>query len=274
MTVPPLSNTPTAAHVPDAPALAIEVENEDFAVIIKPSGLRSVPARGSDVDPALADSVETRTRTLFELDERTPVVVHRLDMDTSGLMVVAKHRKAHRALSRQFMDRKVGKTYTALVEGHLDLPTGDEGAVDLPLVIDWKHRPLQHVHFLLGRPARTLWRVVSRESLDGHDVTRVTFRPLTGRSHQLRVHAAAPPALRRPGAIEVTRVRDTRTGSDESVAPTLQGGLGAPIVGDTLYASEEVAAWLDRLALHAAHLAFWNPSGGGDWLKFDTPPDF
>lgn len=254
--------------------LDIVHEGAGFAVIDKPPGLRSVPARGSDTDPSLADSVETRTRGVFGVDGGSPVIVHRLDADTSGLMVVALDRQTHRSLSKQFMERKVGKSYDALVSGHLDLPTGESGAVDLPLTVDWKHRPLQHVHFFLGRPARTLWRVVSREVLDGHAATRVALRPLTGRSHQLRVHAACALDLRRPGKVEPTRVEGID--AEATLTPTLRGGLGAPIVGDTLYAPQVVAALLPRLALHAGHLAFWDPAkgDGGGWLKFERPPGF
>lgn len=249
-----------------------------FMVINKPPGLRSVPGKGSDVDPTIRDSVEWRTRHMLGVDERTPVVVHRLDLDTSGLMVVAKDRATHRALSRQFMDRKVGKSYTALLGGHLGDSLGTEGAVDLPLIIDWKYRPKQCVHFALGKQARTLWRVITRESLNGNPVTRVDLRPITGRSHQLRVHAATACDFPRPGEISVTKLRDTRSKSDDgthrSLQPTLQGGLGAAIVGDTLYAPLATQEILDRLALHATTLAFWNPAGGGNWLKFEAPAEF
>lgn len=262
----------------NASDLDILHDADGFVIINKPAGLRSVPGKGSDTNPALGDSVEWRVRALFDVNEKTPVIVHRLDLDTSGLMVVAKDRTTHRALSRQFMDRKVGKSYNALLAGTLNPALGEEGAVDLPLVIDWKYRPKQCVHFALGRPARTLWRILAHESLQGNPVTRVDMRPITGRSHQLRVHAATPTDLPRPGAIKPTELPDSRTrnadGSRKPLQPTLQGGLGAAIVGDTLYAQPHQQTMLDRLALHAAKLAFWNPAGGGDWLKFEAPPAF
>ncbi|MEQ8850509.1 MAG: RluA family pseudouridine synthase [Phycisphaerales bacterium] len=215
--------------------LSIHHLARDFVVIDKPAGLRSVPARGSDTDPSLADSVETRVRETFDRPNN-PVTVHRLDRDTSGLMVLALTRKAHRALSRQFMHRKVGKSYAALLEGDA---VGDEGKVDLPLHVDWPNRPLQCVNHQHGRPATTLWRITQR--LTSPARTRVSFRPETGRTHQLRVHAATPRSL---------------------------GGLGCPILGDDLYGTPGA-----RLHLHADTLAFWEPHTG-QWAKFHSPAPF
>jgi len=203
------------------------------AVIDKPAGLRSVPARGAEDDPAKRDSVETRARVVFDRPT-IPVIVHRLDHETSGLMVIGLTRDAHRKLSIQFMKRKIGKTYAALLDGMVE---PDEGAVDLPLAVDWPNRPRQRVDPDGGRAARTLYRVTARETGAFGPVTRVAFRPETGRTHQLRVHAATP--------------RD-------------DGGLGAPILGDTLYGDPTRA---DRLMLHADMLAFWHP-GTHEWVKF------
>lgn len=218
--------------------LCLHTDAETYAVVVKPAGFRTVPGRGAEENPAIADSVETRARALFGIP-KSPVIVHRLDIETSGLVVIGKTRAAHRALSRQFMHRKVGKTYAALVEGHMD---DGEGAVDLPLAVDWENRPRQHVT-PEGRASRTLWRVISRELYNGRPVTRLAFRPVTGRTHQLRVHSATP---------------------------VDQGGLGRPIVGDTLYNPEPGAP---RMMLHADHLAFWHPEGGA-WQKHDCPPPF
>lgn len=203
----------------------------DFAVIDKPAGLRSVPGRG----PEAEDSVETRARSLWP-EAEGPISVHRLDIETSGLLVIGLTRVAHSKLSRQFMHRKVGKTYAALLDGD---PPADEGAVDLPLIVDWPNRPRQMVCHDRGKPARTLYRVSDRR--DG--VTRVEFRPMTGRTHQLRVHAATPRS---------------------------RGGLGCPILGDTLYGDPASAA---RLMLHADLLAFWAPDGSA-WLKHRSPAPF
>ena len=169
-------------------------------------------------------------------DATGPLTVHRLDMETSGLMVFALTRPAHAKLSRQFMHRKTGKSYVALLEGEVE---GDSGRVELPLVVDWPNRPRQKVCADSGKPALTLWRVVERAP--GH--TRVEMRPETGRTHQLRIHAATPRA---------------------------DGGIGAPILGDPLYGNPGSAP---RLMLHAAHLAFWRPDSD-EWLKFWSEPPF
>jgi tRNA pseudouridine32 synthase/23S rRNA pseudouridine746 synthase len=213
--------------------LSIVHLDDEFAVIDKPAGLHSVPGRGE----AKQDSVETRAKIVFP-DADGPIIVHRLDMETSGLMVIGLTKPAHRALQRQFMQRRVGKTYAALLDGRVE---SDEGAVDLPLIIDWPNRPRQMVDHERGRAARTLFRVKERD--EARRITRVEFRPVTGRTHQLRVHAAMP-------------VSD--------------GGLGCPILGDTLYGDAARAA---RLMLHADGLAFWHPTGAG-WRKFTSPAPF
>ena len=228
-------------------------ETDEFIVIDKPAGLRSVPARGSDRDRALRDSVESRVQDMFTLYE-IPVIVHRLDMDTSGLMVVALTREAHRTLSRQFMQRKTAKTYTAVLLGVVEQ---EEGAIDLPLLVDWPNRPRHHVDFANGKHARTLYRVEEQSP----ERARVSFRPITGRTHQLRVHACTPRCL-------VDAAPPTEY--THRCAWPCRGGLGAPIAGDTLYASGIGA---DRLLLHADMLAFWSPSKG-DWLKFTSPAPF
>jgi tRNA pseudouridine32 synthase/23S rRNA pseudouridine746 synthase len=220
-------------------ALAVVHADAHCAVVDKPAGFRSVPARGAEEDPALRDSVETRARDLFECPT-APIIVHRLDVDTSGLMVLGLTRAAHQRLSRQFMHRKVGKTYAALLDGS---PPEQEGAVDLPLRVDWPNRPRQCVDHEQGRASRTLYRVVRQETCADGVVTQVAFRPMTGRTHQLRVHAATPAE---------------------------QGGLGAPILGDPFYGD---VAKAPRLMLHADFLAFWHP-GTHEWVKFESPAAF
>ncbi|MCA9298768.1 MAG: RluA family pseudouridine synthase [Phycisphaerales bacterium] len=210
-------------------------ESKTYVLIEKPSGLRSVPGRGAETDPAIADSVETRFRARYP-EATGPVMVHRLDLDTSGLLVVARTREAHRALSRQFMYRKTGKRYEALLDGLVD---ANEGKVELPLIVDWPNRPRQKVDFETGKPALTRFRVLER--VDG--LTRVDLRPETGRTHQLRVHACTP-------------VED--------------GGIGHPILGDSLYGDGERA---ERLMLHAARLSFWDPEDG-QWRNFDSEVPF
>lgn len=202
-----------------------------WAVIVKPAGLRSVPGRADDA----ADSVRTRLQAIWpwSAGDLTP---HRLDIETSGLMVVAMTRKVYRSLARQFEGRKIGKAYEAVLAGVVE---GDRGAIELPLRVDWPNRPRQIVCHDEGRPARTLWRVIDRDV----NRTRVEFRPETGRTHQLRVHAATSRA---------------------------DGGLGCPIVGDTLYGD---AGSAPRMLLHASRLSFFDPSVGTP-MRFRSPPPF
>ncbi|MFT3973077.1 MAG: RluA family pseudouridine synthase [Amaricoccus sp.] len=198
----------------------------------KPSGLHSVPAK----PPATQDCLMARA----ELAYPGALLVHRLDRDTSGLVVMARTRLAQRHLGWQFERRQVEKTYVARVAGTL---TGEGGEVDLPLRVDWPNRPRQMVAED-GKPSRTLWRVLDRESGDGGEsggggATRVELTPLTGRSHQLRVHMLS---------------------------------LGHPILGDTLYGDPSADATA-RLQLHAARLAFRHPDGGA-MVEFHSAPPF
>lgn len=219
---------------PPAPWLCVVHLRHHYVVLDKPPGLLSVPGRGDEK----FDSIESRVRTVFPHAEGS-ITVHRLDLETSGLMVAAFTREAHRALSKQFINRKIGKTYVALLQGRVE---EDEGAVDLPLLVDWPNRPRQIVNHQEGKPARTLYRVVERDEV--RNVTRVEFRPVTGRTHQLRVHAAAPREI---------------------------GGIGCPILGDTLYGDATTAP---RLMLHADFLAFWEPGSLHEWMKFRSDPPF
>ncbi|HEY4069601.1 MAG TPA: RluA family pseudouridine synthase [Burkholderiaceae bacterium] len=183
-------------------------------VVDKPAGLLSVPGRG----PHLQDCVAVRTKTRFA----DALVVHRLDMATSGLLLFARGLEAQRALSRAFAQREVHKRYVAVVAGHLD---GERGEIDLPLIADWPNRPLQKVDRDIGKPSLTRWRVLGVEG----ERTRLELEPVTGRAHQLRVHLQA---------------------------------IGHPIVGDALYAPPQVLAGADRLLLHAAWLRFAHPATG------------
>jgi tRNA pseudouridine32 synthase/23S rRNA pseudouridine746 synthase len=177
----------------------------------KPSGLLSVPAK----PPGTQDCLEARAAAMFP----GSLLVHRLDRDTSGVMVFARSRLAQRHLNWQFERRQVRKTYVARVAGHVE---GEAGRIELPLICDWPNRPRQMVCHARGKAALTDWRVIDREA----EATRVELRPLTGRSHQLRVHLAE---------------------------------LGHPILGDPLYGD---AAAAPRMQLHAARLGFRHPDGG------------
>lgn len=187
--------------------------DHEVLVVSKPSGLLSVPGRGED----RADCLIARLRGPFP----TVLLVHRLDLDTSGVMVFGLTPHAQRHLSKQFEERKTKKVYVARLWGRLAEKTG---RVDLPLIVDWPNRPRQKVDHTEGRPAQTDWRVVKASDTE----TRVRLMPLTGRSHQLRVHMAA---------------------------------LGHPILGDPLYA-QGAAADFPRLMLHAESLRFRHPETG------------
>jgi tRNA pseudouridine32 synthase/23S rRNA pseudouridine746 synthase len=194
-------------------------------VAIKPAGLLSVPGR------TVADCHWARLQATFD-DLR---IVHRLDMATSGLIVYARGAEPQRRLSRAFAERTVSKAYVAVVDG---LVASDVGEVDLPLQADWPNRPLQKVDRAHGRPALTRYRVLLRDP--GERTTRLALEPVTGRSHQLRVHLAA---------------------------------LGHPILGDALYATAAVGARSGRLLLHAAALAFAHPESGAA-MAFHAPAPF
>ncbi len=220
-------------HIPPIAPAAVRVvhEAERFVVVDKPANALSVPG----ARPGREDCVESRVRGLYP-PATGPLIVHRLDMETSGLMVVALDPDAHRDLSRQFAERRVNKDYVAVLDGEV---TGRGGEIDLPLRLDVGNRPYQLVDRDRGRQALTRWRVVER----GQGWTRVNFEPFTGRTHQLRLHAAHPAA---------------------------DGGLGCPIRGDSLYGDPDSAP---RLLLHAAALGFAEP-GTGIRLSFASAVPF
>ena len=169
-----MSETPfTYAPPPDPPRVLYA--DESILIVDKPSGLLSVPGRGED----RADCLINRLRADFP----DVLLVHRLDLDTSGVMVFARTRAAQGALGKQFEARTVKKVYIARLDGEM---TEKQGRVDLPLIVDWPNRPRQHVNHETGKPAVTDWRAVKV----GQGETRVRLMPQTGRSHQLRVHMA------------------------------------------------------------------------------------
>ena len=207
----------------------VVIHNTDtYAVVDKPYNMLSVPGRGLH----LADCAAARVQRRFP-DATGPLTVHRLDMETSGLLVFALDPDTHRALSRQFQLRQVDKRYVAVVQG---TPRADEGEIDLPVRFDPPNRPHHVVDPLQGKPASTRWRILERQS----DRTRVEFVPLTGRTHQLRLHAAHPE------------------------------GLGCPILGDSLYGDLTVSS---RLLLHATWMEFTDPATG-DRVSFASEAPF
>ena len=195
-------------------------------VVVKPAGLLSVAGRGEH----LQDCVAARVQAQFE----DALVVHRLDMATSGLMLFARGVDAQRTLNRAFAQREVHKRYVAIVHGRVD-PA--EGEIDLPLLADWPNRPLQKVDAANGKPSLTRYRVLAHDA--AANTTRVGLEPITGRAHQLRLHLLA---------------------------------IGHPILGDALYAPAAVQALASRLLLHAQSLTFAHPATGEALrLECDAP---
>ncbi|MEO1205817.1 MAG: pseudouridine synthase [Pseudomonadota bacterium] len=211
---------------PLTPHLRVLHEDADLLLVSKPSGLLSVPGKHADH----ADCLEARAQSLFP-EAR---IVHRLDMDTSGVMVLARTSAAHRHVGLQFEKRRVSKRYIARVWGDV---TGETGEINAPIVCDWPNRPRQMIDHDRGRGAITSWRVIAREEV-GH--TRVELLPKTGRSHQLRVHMLC---------------------------------LGHPILGDNIYAHQDARDNADRLQLHAELLGFRHPTGGRE-MTFEDPCPF
>lgn len=198
-------------------------------VVVKPSGILCVPGRNQSPEACLSAHVQQRFA-----DAR---VVHRLDMATSGLVLFARGAEAQRRLAGAFAAREVQKRYLAVVDGQV---TAASGTIDLPLLADWPHRPRQKVDREHGKPALTHYRVLAREQRAGSPATRLELRPVTGRSHQLRVHLLA---------------------------------LGHPVLGDALYAPPAVLQRAERLLLHAAGLQFPHPLTGMN-VCFDAAAPF
>jgi tRNA pseudouridine32 synthase/23S rRNA pseudouridine746 synthase len=230
---------------------------DGYVVISKPSGMLSVAGIGDDKQ----DCVVARVKRMFP-GACGSMVSHRLDMETSGLIVVPLTPLAQRDLSMQFEAREVEKSYVALLDGEV---ADDAGVVDLPMRLDLEEKPYQLVDFVQGKPARTSWRVLAREI----DRTRVEFRPITGRTHQLRVHAAAPARLPMADLARVgTPWREATAEAGQRAADARKGGIGAPIVGDLLYGTRA-----ERLMLHASWLSFAEP-GSARRVEFVSPPPF
>lgn len=238
---------PDLVYDPPTDPPAILHEDEHFVVVDKQSGLLTVPG----IAPEKKDCLRSRIEELFPL-ATGPMTCHRLDMSTSGVMILALDAKTHRNLSRQFEQRKTKKTYIALLEGHLD---SDEGTINCPVRKDMDVRPLMLVDYVQGKPSVTHYKVLSREQFEGRPVTRVEFVPHTGRTHQLRVHAAHP---------LVTTVGVMGTYDPEETA-----GLGAPIVGDEMYGTHPEP----RLMLHAHTLTIHHPITGKR-VTFTAPIQF
>lgn len=221
--------------MPDSDALALNVRwivyaDDSVVVVNKPPGLLSVPGRGIDKQ----DCASLRVAQTF----KDALVVHRLDMATSGLLVMARGITAQRTLNAAFAQRMVRKRYQAIVSGRLQVPKGEWLVITLPIAVDWPNRPRRIVDQSQGQASttRVRWTHFNPQTNTSH----VELEPITGRSHQLRVHMMA---------------------------------IGHPIVGDALYAPAASQAQADRLLLHAASLSFLHPSESG-WVRFDSPTAF
>jgi tRNA pseudouridine32 synthase/23S rRNA pseudouridine746 synthase len=213
-----------AYNPPDVP-LAILHHDSALLVVNKPAGLLSVPGK----DPGKEDCLIDRLRRVFP----EVLLVHRLDCDTSGVMVFALTKAAQGNLGQQFEKRHTKKVYVARLSGLLE---PKEGTVDLPLCVDWPNRPRQHVNHEQGKPAQTDWRVIRHDG----KTTRVRLMPLTGRSHQLRVHMLS---------------------------------LGHPILGDPIYAEGPARTDYPRMMLHAESLRLRHPELGKT-MTFSAPVPF
>ena len=204
----------------DFAALPLEVVHADHAILVlnKPSGLLTVPGRGPEKQDCLSKRVQSRYPDAL--------IVHRLDRDTSGLVVFARGLPAQRALNLAFEQRRVDKRYTAVVTGQL--PIDDQWhEINLPMLVDWPNRPKRTINHAEGQSALTRWRCTAVNAMD--NTSRVELEPVTGRTHQLRVHMQA---------------------------------IGHPMVGDTLYAPPDVQAQSNRLLLHSGMLSFPHPVSG------------
>lgn len=221
-------------HPPMTPYLDILYVDDDIVVLNKPSGILSVPGRL----PEHQDCLQNRVSRVLP----TATIVHRLDMATSGIILMALNKAAHVDISRQFEKRLTKKNYIARVFGHVEK---DNGSIDCPLICDWPNRPKQKVDYEQGKKSLTHYQVLKREAYDGEadnseGCTLVELTPITGRSHQLRVHMLT---------------------------------LGHPILGDRLYANEQALAASNRLQLHAQMLQITHPVSR-EVLSFNSPCTF
>lgn len=202
--------------------------DEDFMVIHKPAGLLTVPGKTEDLQDCLINR-------LIKLEPKT-LLIHRLDRDTSGILVFALSREGQKSISRQFQERQTDKTYQAIVAGTLK----GKGTVDVPVIYDPSRPPLHITEPNHNKPAITEWQAIEHFEIQGQAVTRVKLTPITGRSHQLRVHMQY---------------------------------LRHPIIGDTLYATPEQQQLSPRLCLHAERLSFYHPKTQ-QLVEFNCPAEF
>lgn len=208
-------------------SLDILFKDKYLLIVNKPSGLLSVPGRGEDKQDCLISRIQT--------EYADALIVHRLDMSTSGQMVIARGKEVERELSILFQKRKVNKKYIAIVDGKL---SPEKGEVDLPLITDWPNRPKQKVDFKSGKSSQTRYRLTGYDKVNNS--SRIELTPITGRTHQLRVHMQS---------------------------------IGHAILGDELYANKETVEKASRLLLHASYLSFNHPVTG-ELIEAVSKPEF
>lgn len=219
-----VDSNPMLDDLSESKTIEVIYEDQALAIIVKPAEFLSVPGKSID------DSVYLRMKLRYPA-ATGPLIVHRLDMSTSGLMIIAKTKESHKKLQREFIRKKVVKRYTAILDGLLD---SDQGEVILPIRVDLNNRPRQLVCYEYGKMAHTRYEVVAVKN----SKTKVHFFPITGRTHQLRVHSAH------------------------------NSGLKTPILGDDLYGKTA-----NRLHLHAAYIKFQHPLTGA-FVEFHSQDDF
>lgn len=211
------------AHI----SLDILFKDQHLLVVNKPSGLLSVPGRGEEKKDCFISRIQ--------IEYPDALIVHRLDMSTSGLMVIARGKEFERELSILFQQRKINKKYIAVIDGLLSPNTGE---VDLPIITDWPNRPKQKVDFESGKASQTQYKVICYQK--ENNSSRIELTPITGRTHQLRIHMQS---------------------------------IGHAILGDELYAEKEAIEKAPRLLLHACYLSFSHPISG-EKIEFNSEPDF
>ncbi|WP_112320667.1 pseudouridine synthase [Oceanibium sediminis] len=214
-----------APYLPPTDPLCVLHADDSLLLVDKPAGLLSVPGKAD----GLEDCLEARVKAAFP----DALLLHRLDMDTSGVMVFARSRLAQRHLHKQFEGRVLEKSYLAMVWG---TPGAERGRIDAPLICDWPRRPLQKICAETGKPSVTDWELAGQ----GPHGARLALTPLTGRSHQIRVHLLS---------------------------------IGHPILGDRFYAPKDALAAAPRLMLHAHRLRLRHPEGGA-WVEYEAPAPF
>ncbi len=220
----------TFSSRPYNPPAKIKLEyfhvDDSLIIVNKQNGLLTVPGKGPEKQDCLISRVQE--------DYSDALIVHRLDMETSGLVLMARSKKFHRDLSILFQNREIAKSYIALLAGKLSL---EQGEVDLPLIVDWPNKPMQKVDYETGKPSLTCYSLIAYNQR--LDQSRVELRPVTGRTHQLRLHMSS---------------------------------LGNPILGDRLYGASSTSS-SNRLMLHARTLEFKHPVTA-EQIRVKTEPEF